>query len=211
MSEDNRNGTIESSDSEDTRSDGTGVTRRRMIVAGAATWASVGFAGCVEISGDDCEEETTEDGGGGGGGGGQQTTQDGQQPNTTVTSSTTTTGDTGSGDGSTGTTTSCSPRAEFLPGMEIGVLIDVFNSVDASFAGTDAVESVTLSFPDRDIEPQELSWTGSHETHSEKSWGSTVETPPDADKGTYRYEVTVEPKADADLDKTTVTDSFTIV
>lgn len=203
MSDDNRIGTNESSDSEDHRSEETGVTRRRMVVAGAAAWASVSLAGCIDIQGDECEEETTE--------GGQQTTQDGQQTNTTVSSSTTTTGDTGTGDGSTGTTTSCSPRAEFLPGMEVGILIDVFNSVEGSFAGKDVVDSVTVSFPDRDIEPKELAWTGSHETHSEKSWGSVVKTASDAEPGTYRYEVTVDPKPDADLDKTTVTDSFTIV
>ncbi|MFB6131827.1 MAG: hypothetical protein ABEJ44_00295 [Halanaeroarchaeum sp.] len=176
-----------------------------MVTAGAATWASVSLAGCHYLTGpgDDGGKQTTDDG--------QQTTGGGQQTNTTVTSNTTTTDDTGTGGGGGTTTTACQQRAKFMPGMEVGILIDVFNSEDGSFAGTDVVESVTVSFPDRDIASRELAWTGSHETQSEESWGGTVDTPPDAEPGTYRYEVTVEPKPESDLEKTTVTDRFTIV
>jgi hypothetical protein len=199
MPEDNRNEPAESSDPEDTQSEGSGMTRRQMVTAGAATWASVSLAGCNYLTGpgDDGLTETPSD--------------DDEQPNTTVTSNTTTTGDTGSGGDSTATTTSCSQSATFLPGMEVGILTDVFNSADGSFAGADAVESVVVSFPDADIEPKELTWTGSHETQSEKSWGAAIKTAADADPGTYRYEITVEPKPDADIDKTTITDSFELV
>ncbi|MFB6110231.1 MAG: hypothetical protein ABEJ60_05080 [Halodesulfurarchaeum sp.] len=204
MHEDNRNGTDESSDPDDTQSKGVGMTRRRMLAAGATTWASVSLAGCVHYltgPGDDGGKQTT-------------TPEDGQGTNTTVTANTTTTGSPGTGGDSTGgapTTTACQQSVKFLPGMEIGMLIDVFNSEDGSFAGTDAVDSVTVSFPDADIESKELEWSGSHESHSEESWGGTVETSADTEPGTYRYEVTVEPKPDADIDGVTITDQFTIV
>ena len=199
MPEDNRSEPTDSSDPEDTQSKGSGMTRRQMVTAGAATWASVSLAGCNYLTGPGDDGLT-------------ETPSDDDQPNTTVTANTTTTGDTGSGDDSTAaTTTACSQSAKFLPGMEVGILTDVFNSADGSYAGADVVESVVVSFPDADIEPKELTWTGAHETDSEKSWGAAVQTAADAATGTYQYEITVEPKPDADLDKTTITDSFEIV
>lgn len=202
MSGDKPNGTVKPPDSEDDQSEGSGVTRRRMLAAGVATWASVSLAGCNYLTGpgDDGGKQTTSDGG--------------QGTNTTVTSNTTTTDSPGTGDGSTEKspkTTACQKSMKFLPGMEVGMLIDVFNSEDGSYAGTEAVDSVTVSFPDADIESTELEWSGSHEVQSEQSWGGTVETTADTEPGTYRYEVTVEPKPDADIDKVTITDQFTIV
>jgi|AntDeeMinimDraft_4_1070355.scaffolds.fasta_scaffold00077_5 hypothetical protein len=185
------------------------VSRRRLVAAGAAGWATVSLAGCSRVldpSMRDDETDTETEGTDTGGDGGQQTTQAG---NTTVTNETTTTGDPGGETTTTGAgTTECASYRRFAPGMEIGLHVELFDNDSGSFLADDAIEGVTIEFPDADYGPVELNWEGDHEAYSETTWGGKIVTSEDADPGTYRYEISVD-RGDDELD--TIVDEFTIV
>lgn len=177
--------------------DSTTITRRRIIASGAATWATVSLAGCERIADPGPPDE---DGGGGGGGG------DGDEApagNTTVTNETTATDEPSDEE-----TTECASIRRFASGMEIGLHVGVLDDNSGSHLGDDAIDSVTIEFPDADFEPLELNWNGAHEVHSETTWGGKLVTDEDLESGTYRYEITVDGD---DVDSETVVDEFTIV
>jgi hypothetical protein len=184
------------------------VSRRRLVTAGAAGWATVSLAGCSRVLDPSMREddETDTETDGDDGDDGQQTTRAGD---TTVTNETTTTGDPG-GETTTpgGGTTECASLRRFAPGMEIGLHVELFDDDSGSFLGDDAIEGVTIEFPDADYGPVNLNWEGDHEAYSETTWGGKVVTSEDADPGTYRYEIRVD-RGDDELD--TIVDEFTIV
>lgn len=211
----------ESNDAPDVAGDERSLTRRRLVAAGAATWATVSVAGCQYITDPGTDTPTETD-------------------TPTVTTETTTTDEpvapTTSGDNETGsagetpadgetptptetdsptptpteqpTTTACASIGRFAPGMEVGLHVSIFDPATGEPLDDDAVDSVIVEFPDADYGPLELNWEGDHEAYDDETWGSKIRTDGDTDPGTYEYEVTVE--ADED-DETTVTDRFTIV
>jgi hypothetical protein len=180
----------------------SGLSRRRLLVSGAATWATVSAAGCNYIT-----DPGPPDRGGGGGGGGDG---DNQAPtgNATVTNGTTTTG---SQDGSEETTTGdCQSKQEFNAGEEIALNVGVYESDTGEYLGGDAIDSVTVEFPESDIDPLELSWSGPHEQYIPDGWGAKLEETSDMEPGTYQYEIAID--ADGVFDeRERIADRITIV
>lgn len=195
----------------DTSEDDTGLSRRNLVAAGAATWATLGAAGCTDI-----EDR-----------GGDYTLTD----TVTVTSDTTTTDsppgtDTSTGDGSTDdgtpggdtptdtatptvvTTTACSQSTTFLPGMDVAFLIGVYRTQSGEILGPEAVDSVTVRFPDKDVEPLDLGWEGRHSEIVADRWGGKIADTADLPEGGYRYEVHVSL---TDGEEKTITDQFALV
>ncbi|TQQ82167.1 hypothetical protein [Halonotius roseus] len=175
-----------------------GLSRRQLVATGAATWASVGVAGCTYIT--DPGVESTDD-----------------EP--TVTNETTTTGGTNesadnesAGNESGGTTSEdeCASIGRFAPGMEVGIHVGIFDPETGDPLGSDDIETVTVEFPDADYGPLELNWEGAHEAYDRATWGSKIVTGEDTESGDYEYEVHIEGGEGTDL-ATTVTNQFTIV
>ncbi|MFB6094103.1 MAG: hypothetical protein ABEJ77_04090 [Halanaeroarchaeum sp.] len=182
------------------RDDG-GVSRRRLMAAGAAGWATVSLAGCSDTGGD-------------GDGGTTTTTEDGDD--VTVTSQTTTTESadtpttTASSDGGGGGgTTSCSGQNVFAMGMDVGFLVDVYDDLTGSRLFEDAIDAVTISFPNSELESVELTPDGPHEKHVDDKWGGKLSVPADAEPGTHTYEIAVSRRDGAE--ETVVTDELTLV
>lgn len=197
--------TMSRNNSETEGSDGadeeSGLSRRRLLVSGAATWATVSAAGCNYIT----DPGPPDSGGGGGGGGG-----DNQAPtgNATVTNGTSTTG---SQDGSEETTTGdCQSKQEFNSGEEIALNVGVYESDTGKYLGSDAIDSVTVEFPESDIDPLELSWSGPHEQYIPDGWGAKLGDTSDMEPGTYQYEIAID--ADGVFDEQErIADRITIV
>jgi len=187
--------------------DRAAVTRRRLVASGAATWATVSLAGCHYITDPGVDDSDDDD----------------SETTTTVTTATSATGSPGTGDGTDDgtptetttapptTTTACANIGRFAPGMEVGIHVGVYESETGSFLGDEAIDSVTVEFPEADFGPLELSWKGPHEKFSTNGWGGKITTTPDTDPGTYRYHVSVEASEASDVPDETVTDQFLIV
>lgn len=205
-----------------------GISRRSLVAAGATGWATVGLAGCNRLADPGPPNQGNGDGGGNGSGGngdsggngngnGDGGNGDGPETtvptgNTTVTNETTTTSPTDGGETDQPTTTSggggCASIGRFSSGMEVGLHVEVFDDYSGDVLGDEAVEGVTVEFPDADFGPLELNWEGDHEAYSETTWGGKVVTSEDTEPGTYRYEITVE---NGDGESQTVVDEFTVV
>lgn len=190
------------------------MTRRRLVAAGAATWATVSLAGCHYITD-------------------PYSPEDDEEPTTTVTTQTSTTdspgtpGDTTDGTPKPGesptatptetttkpptTTTACASIGRFARGMDVGIQVGVYNSETGSFLGDEAIDGVTVEFPDADFGPLELSWNGPHEKFSVNGWGGKITTTPETESGTYRYHVRIHAGEDSEVAGETVTDQFTII
>lgn len=185
-----------------------GVSRRNLMAAGAAGWATVGLAGCVDIQGEDCEEEDGGENGGGENGG------DGTDDVTVTTQTTTTGGDTptedGGGGGGGGTTTQCTQQSIFAPGMDVGFLVSVFDNFTGEKLDADELSTVVLEFPYADIDSVELTASGPHEEYVPDKWGGKASVPVDAEPGTYRYEISVATDPDEDPEPV-VTDELELV
>lgn len=179
-----------------------GLSRRRVLATGAATWATVSLAGCTYITDPGTETPTVT----------TETSTTDEEGSTPVNGETPTDGNETEGGESTTTsgptTTACSSSNIFQPGMEIGLHVTVFDSETGDVLSDDAIESVLVSFPDADIEPMELNWEGAHEEYSLDTWGSKLVTDANIDPDTYNYEVTV---LHDDETTTTITDQFKIV
>jgi hypothetical protein len=197
-----------------------GISRRQLVAAGAAGWATVGVAGCNRLADPGPPNQGNGDDGGngdGGNGNGNGGNGDGVQTtaptgNTTVTNETTATSpDPGGETTEAPTTTSggggCASIRRFASGMDVGMHVEIFDDATGDALGAGAVEGVTVEFPDADFGPLELNWEGDHEAHSTTSWGGKVETSEETESGTYRYEITVD-KGD---ERETVVDEFTVV
>ncbi|QPV64196.1 hypothetical protein I7X12_06115 [Halosimplex litoreum] len=221
---DGRAGEQDEPPDEDPGSDSTGdgrVTRRRLMAAGAATWATASVSGCQYITdpgtGDDdtdtptvtTETTTTDDPVGPATptpDSGEETddsaaTPDGDEETPTPTASPTAT--------PPPTTTSCASLGRFAAGMEVGLHVALYDPETGDPLGDDAVDAVRVEFPDAEYGPLELNWRGDHEAYSADTWGSKIATDEDTERGTYRYEVSVE--ADDETVETKVADQFTVV
>jgi len=205
---------------DDPRDRSDAVTRRRLVASGAAAWATVSLAGCQYITdpGVDTATETptvtTE-----------TTTTDSPTPTPDPNATPTPTPDPDATPTPTGTptptptpsptptppatTTACSSIDEFVPGMEVGLHVGVYDSETGEPLGADDLDAVTVAFPGADYDERDLNWRGAHERYDEATWGTKVVTDPEAESGVYDYEVAVEGD-DGDL-RVTVTDRFVLV
>jgi hypothetical protein len=194
------------------------LTRRRLVASGAATWATVSIAGCNYITDPGVDEPTVTT---------ETTTTD--DPSASTDTSEDTGGSTDAPDGTetpaspdtptettdeeeeetTTTTSSCASIGRFARGMEVGLHVGIYDPETGDPLGADAIESVTIEFPDADYGPVELNWEGPHEAYDRDTWGSKIETDGETEPGTYEYEVDVE--SDRDDVATTISDQFTVV
>ncbi|MFB6133958.1 MAG: hypothetical protein ABEJ55_03120 [Halanaeroarchaeum sp.] len=183
-----------------------GVSRRRLMAAGAAGWATVGLAGCSDNGGNGTSNGDTTDG--------DDTTQDGDDTSDVTVTSQTTTTETGttedSGGGGTTTTTSCTQSGVFAPGMDVGFLVSIYDTLSGDLLDDGDVDSVRIRFPNADFDPVELTPSGPHEEHVDDKWGGKLSTPIAAEAGRYRYEIEVE-KADAEEPEAVATDEIELV
>ena len=186
---------------ESTTADDGGVSRRKLMAAGAAGWATVGLAGCSDNGDTDDGGDETTDGNGDVTVTSQTTTTDGDTPTTTE-------GGGGGTDG--GTTTECTQSSVFAPGMDIGFLVDIYDDLSGDKLDEDALAAVTLTFPHADLEPVELTPSGPHEEHVRDKWGGKVSMPADAEPGTYKYEIEVARDPDDDPEPV-VTDEVKLI
>lgn len=201
---------------ENTTTDDGGVSRRKLMAAGAAGWATVGLAGCSDNG--DTEnggDETTEADDNGDVTVTTQTTA--TATTTTTTTTTTSTGDdtptTTEEDGGgteNGATTECTQSSVFAPGMDIGFLVDIYDEVSGDKLDEETLATVTLSFPHADLEAVELTPSGPHEDHVRDKWGGKVSMPADAEPGTYKYEIEVARDPDDDPEPV-VTDEVRLI
>jgi len=162
----------------------TNLTRRRVVAGGAATWATVGLAGCNYITDPGPEDDG---GNGNGNGNGNVGTPGG---NTTVTNETTTATPPTTTEGGGGS--GCASIRRFAAGMDVAMNVDVFDQETGQHLGADSLESVTVEFPNADFEPIELDWSGPHEEFRPEEWGGKLSTDQDVESGTYTYEIVVE-------------------
>ena len=201
MSEDNIDDSAESTD--EAPADGTdkqGLTRRRLVASGAATWATVSLAGCNYITDPGVETptvttETTTTDDPSPANGTNESTEDGDpEPTETPTEE---------------STTSCASIGRFARGMEVGLHVGIYDPETGDPLGADAIDAVTIEFPEADYGPVELNWEGAHEAYDRDTWGSKIVTDADTDPGTYEYEVNVE--SDREDVAATISDRFTVV
>lgn len=192
------------------------LSRRRMMAAGAAGWATVSLAGC------------SSPGGSGSGGNGDQTTAPEQTTTDVSVSQTTTTTTTGgSGGGATTTTTTssggngggggggggggkCELESVFAPGMDVGFLVSVYDNLTGSLLDDGDLATVLVSFPNARFEPVQLSVDGAHTDHVSEKWGGKLELPADAEPGTYSYDIAVQ-RPGEDEPTQVATDEFVLV
>lgn len=204
------------------------ISRRRLVVTGAATWATISLAGCTESG----------DGEGDGGDGGGETTTtvtatatttttdtvtqstttaDGTTAATTTTTTTTetptptaapTTTTTTAESGGGATTTTCSEGRRFMGGSPIGFLVGLFRTESGNVLGPDDADAVTIRFQDVDIPALELTWDGRHTVFDEDTWGGKLEDTVSLGPGTYHYDVVVA--ADGE-ERTVMSDQFVLV
>ena len=190
----------------DTESEQRGLTRRRLVASGAATWATVSLAGCNYITdpGVETPTVTTE----------TTTTDDPSGVTETTDENATADADGESTETPTETpteesTTSCASIGRFSRGMEVGLHVGIYDPETGDPLGADAIDAVTIEFPDADYGPVELNWEGAHEAYDRDTWGSKIVTDADTEPGTYEYEVVVE--SEREEVASTISDRFTVV
>jgi hypothetical protein len=185
------------------------MTRRRLVASGAATWATVSLAGCSYITDPGVDTptvstETTTTGNvstGNETSGPSEPTEEGTEESTPEETETATEEETG--------TSGCASIGRFTRGMEVGLHVAIYDPETGDPLGADAIDAVTIEFPDADYGPVELNWEGPHEAWDRDTWGSKIVTDEETDPGTYEYEVNVA--SNEDTVAATISDRFTIV
>ena len=146
------------------------TTRRRLLATGAATWATVGLAGCM---GDD---------GGDGSDGGSS-----EARNYVVTA------ETGAGSEgvpeSAGFISSCSASRYFVPGMQAVFYVGIFDPETGDQLTDEDLESVVVNIDG--LQNVELGWAGDDEENPADEWGGSFVIPEDTEVGSYSYTVEV--------------------
>jgi len=185
-----RNETEEPSAPDTENRAGRTTTRRKLLATGAVTWATVGLAGCS--SGDDTEtasqtDADTENGTG------QNGTDSGAEDY--IVSTNTYWNGHPAPEGTGGYVGSCSPERQFRRDMDVTFVMGVYDSDTGDTVSSDAVDSITVSFPDRPFDDVELTY--SEPDDGAPRWNGTFDIPDDAETGSVAYEVQV---TDGDAD-----------
>jgi hypothetical protein len=153
-------------------SEATTTTRRRLLATGAATWATVGVAGCM--GGND-----ESDGGGGGDSSGAR--------NYVVTA------ETGAGSEgvpeTAGFISACSASRRFVPGMQVVFYVGIFDPETGEQLTDEDLNSVVVNV--EGVQNVELGWAGDDEENPADEWGGSFVLPEDVETGSYSYTVEV--------------------
>lgn len=181
-------GTVDTSHGSSNRSD-DGLSRRDLVAAGAVGWMTTSFAGCLDNDGGEGGEEDTVTVT-------NRTTTTEPVTQTTTETEPTDESETETEAGGTTTTTSCPESREFASDSPIGFLVGTYRSQTGDVLDDADVESVTVRFPDADIEPLELTWDGRHNEHVDDRWGGKLTNTDEIPNGEYQYEVVVTTDTD---------------
>ncbi len=160
--------------------DRAATTRRRLLVGGAATWATVGLAGCGGNAQSDTTTTTTS------GGSTDTGTAQNQAANYVVTA------ETGTGEVPEGATfaSSCSATRRFVPGMMVVFYVGIFDPETGNQLTNDDLQSVSVNVdggPTVDLE-----WAGDDEENPAQEWAGTWTIPEGTEPGTFSYTVQVQ-------------------
>lgn len=160
------------------------------MAAGAATWATVGLAGCAS-------------------GGGQSETTTTAPTTTTKPQDLVVTTDMATGSESipvtAGFVSACTPTTEFSPGMHAIWDIGIYDPDTGKHADPEIVESVQVTMSSSDVaaadgKTVEISWAGDDEENPHDYWNGAWVIPEDAAPGTVNYDVEVSTtEGDANL------------
>ena len=155
-----------------------GTTRRRLLVTGAATWASVGLAGC---SSDDSGTPTSNQ------------TADGPGPNETEPSNYVVTAETGTGSegvpANASFASACAATRRFVPGMQVIFYVGIYDPDTGDQLTDDDLESVSVNVEGGPT--VDLGWAGDDEENPAQEWAGSYVLPEDTETGTMPYTVEV--------------------
>lgn len=145
--------------------------RRRLMIVGGATWASVSLTGCTGIfdsaNGDDSSGDDGED-----------------DPSTYVFTDELITGSEGLPSGAGGFASACAPQRHFVPGMQAIFKVGVWDPETGDVLGGDDLDSVTVAV-DRDVSV-DLAYDD-----EEEYWSGNWVIPEDEETGTVSFTVEV--------------------
>ena len=167
-------------ETDDGKLPGANTTRRKLMAAGAASWATVGLAGC---SGNG--DTTTEEPG----------TTASPQPSDLVVTEDMVTGSDGI-PATAGFVSACAPTRTFSPGMHAIWDVGIYEPDSGEVADPELVESVQISMSSSDVsaadgETVEITWAGDDEENPHQYWNGAWTIPEDVATGTVEYEVEV--------------------
>ena len=168
----------------------SGVSRRRLLASGAATWASVSVAGCPGDGGDgetatetapgtatETETET-------------ETATPEPQPENYVVTTETWAGSSGV-PASIGFMSACATTNTFVPGMQVVFFVGVFDPETGEKLGSGDLDSVQVSLGDG-METVALSWSDEHGHAAEgegSNWVGSWTLPEDIEPAEMSYTV----------------------
>ena len=176
-------------------------SRRKFMVAGATTWASVGLAGCSGGGdggdGDDGEDDDT-----GSADGSDDGSEPEPQPENYVVTDDMIAGsaDTNPTAETAGYVSSCAPTRRFTPGMRPVWYVGVHDPSTGDYVGTDTLDSVVISTDSDVVGDIELSYVDpdSEDADEESAgeWHGSYDggLPEDIETGTVTYTVDIAPE-----------------
>jgi len=151
------------------------TTRRRLLAAGAATWATV-LAGCSG-NGDDGDDNNTGDSDG-----------SSAQPENFVVTAETGTGSEGVPE-SAQFASSCSATRRFIPGMQVIFYVGIYDPDTGDQLTDEDLSSVNVNVDGG--ETVELGWAGDDEENPAQEWAGAWTVPEDTEPGSISYTVEV--------------------
>ena len=198
MQPDGRKSRTDRADTEQNVEQSTGgpsTTRRRLLLSGAATWATVGLAGCTD-SNDTSTPASNE-----------TATPQPQPENFVVTAET--------GTGSEGVpadasfASACAATRRFVPGMQVIFYVGIYDPDTGDQLTDDDLDSVSVNVEGGPT--VDLGWAGDDEENPAQEWAGSYVLPDDTETGTMPYTVEV---TDGDANFQTVgilEDSFEVI
>lgn len=170
----------ENFETEDGTSNGPNTTRRKLMAAGAASWATVGLAGCASNGGGNTTTEAT-------------TTK--PKPQDYVVTEDMATGSDAI-PATAGFVSACSPTRTFSPGMHAIWDIGIYDPDTGDIVDDTKIESVQVSMSSSDVSAAdgktvEITWAGDDEENPHQYWNGAWVIPEDVSAGTVNYTVEV--------------------
>jgi hypothetical protein len=190
-------------DRDETRStSGASTTRRRLLLSGAATWATVGLAGCTGDNdpGTPTSTETTTES--------EPATETQTEPENYVVTAETGTGSEGVPEDAA-FASACSATRRFVPGMQVIFYVGIYDPETGDQLTDEDLESVSVTVDGG--QTVDLSWAGDDEENPAQEWAGSYVLSEDTSTGTKSYTVEV---TDSNADFQTVgilEDSFEVI
>jgi len=168
----------------------SGTSRRRLLAGGAASWATVGLAGCPggDTATDTPAQENTP----------TATPADTAEPTDTATpvpqpENYVVTAETAAGSegvpGNAGFVSACSASRRFVPGMQIIFYVGIYDPDTGEQLTDEDLDGVVVNV---DGGPEvELGWAGDDEENPAEEWGGSTVLASDMSTGSYTYTVEI--------------------